>query len=316
MALINATPRVKRIIPTPYRYHTFIAIAIVLLGLAACEKEVDIKLNDASSGKLVIEGGIENNTPPLVILTRSIGYFGSFDLSTLQNSYVHNAKVTVNDGINTYTLKEYEIDTSGNNKFYFYSIDTSQRPFLLGSFEKTYTLNVEVDGQVYTGVTKIPTPTTLDSVISFYPESREGIAEVGADARLLKIFFKDPDTPGNFVRYYTALNGGPFYPAQSSVFSDEIINGVEFNAEFPLAEPYSSTKSFDSLGIAFVGDTVQLRWSAIDKNVYDFWSQYEYSLVTLGNPFASPIRVKSNISNGALGVWAGYGSIYTTIVLQ
>lgn len=297
-------------------YYWLSIIAITLIAFSACEKEVDIKLNDASSGKLVIEGGIENNTPPFVILTRSIGYFGSFDLNTLQSSYVHNAKVTVNDGTTIYTLREYEIDTSGNNKFYFYSIDTSQSSFLLGRFETTYTLTVEVDGAVYTGTTKIPTPTSLDSVISFYPESREGIADIGPDARLLKIYFKDPDTPGNFVRYYTALNGGPFFPAQSSVFSDEIINGVTFNAEFPLGEPYYSTKSFDSLGIAFVGDTIQLRWSAIDKQVYDFWSQYEYSLVTLGNPFASPIRVKSNMNNGALGVWAGYGSIYTTVILK
>ncbi len=291
-------------------------IGIVLVSLLACEKEVDIDLGNNAPAKIVIEGGIENNTPPFVIITKSIGYFSTIDLNTLQNSYVHNAKVTVSDGTTVYPLKEYEIDTAGTgNKFYAYSIDTSQG-FLLGQFEKFYSLRVEVEGQVYEATTKIPIPTSLDSVLSFYPESREGIVDVGPDARLLKIYFTDPDTPGNFIRYYTQRNGEPFYPAQSSVFSDEIINGAPFNAEFPLGEPYSSLKSFDSLGIAFVGDTVTLRWSAIDKQTYDFWSQYEYSLVTLGNPFASPIRVKSNISNGALGVWAGYGSIYTTIVLD
>jgi hypothetical protein len=100
------------------------------------------------------------------------------------------------------------------------------------------------------------------------------------------------------------------------VYTDEIINGTNFNTVFPLGEPRSSARNFDSLGLAYVGDTVTFKWSAIDKKTYDFWSTYEYSLGTLGNPFSTPINVRSNISNGGLGVWAGYGSIYTQLIMK
>ena len=32
-----------------------------------------------------------------------------------------------------------------------------------------------------------------------------------------------------------------------------------------------------------------------------------------GSPFSSPVLIPSNISNGALGIWAGYGTWYDTL---
>lgn len=291
----------------------FIIISVLLVS---CEKEVNIDL-DTGDPKLVVEGGIENNLPPIVILTKSIGYFADIDLNTVQNSYVHDAKITVSDGSTTITLREYSIDTGTNgNKFFFYTVDTSQPQLFLGQLERYYSLKIDVNGQVYEATTKIPTPTPLDSLVPYYPQANADLADIGPDARILKVYFRDPDTSGNYVRYYTQRNDEPFYAALASVYSDEFINGTQFTTEFPMGEPRFTTKTFDSLGLAYVGDTVTFRWSAIDKGTYDFWSQYEYALGTLGSPFASPIRVKSNISNGALGVWGGYGSLYYTVVMK
>lgn len=290
-------------------------IIIVTMLFISCEKEVDINLNSGEP-KLVVEGGIENNLPPIVILTRSIGYFADIDLNTVQNSYVHGAKITVSDGTKTIPLIEYTIDTGTNgNKFTFYTIDTSQQ-LMLGQIEHYYTLKIELDDQVYEATTKIPNPTPLDSIIPFFPQSNADIANISPDARVLKVYFRDPDTAGNYIRYYTKKNSEPYYAGLASVYSDEFINGTPFTTEFPIGEPRYTTKGFDSLGLAYVGDTVTFRWSAIDKGSYDFWSQYEYALGTLGSPFASPIRVKSNVSNGALGVWAGYGSLYYTVIMK
>lgn len=290
-------------------------VAIVLAVLASCEKEVkiDMKNGDAS---LVVEGSIENNLPPYVFLTKSIGYFAKIDLNTLQNSFVHGAEVTVSDGSQTVKLKEYTIDTGMNgNKFSFYSIDTSVLPFFVGQLEKTYTLKIVYEGKTYEATTKIPNPTPLDSVLSVVPPAPFD-ASANPTARQIKVYFKDPDTLGNYVKYYTSRNGGPYYAGLNSVYTDEIINGTKFNTVFPLGEPRSSARNFDSLGLAYVGDTVTFKWSAIDKRTYDFWSTYEYSLGTLGNPFSTPINVRSNISNGGLGVWAGYGSIYTQLIMK
>jgi hypothetical protein len=71
----------------------------------------------------------------------------------------------------------------------------------------------------------------------------------------------------------------------------------------------------DSTGYVFRGDTVTLKWSAIDRGVFNFYQTFEYAVGTVGNPFSSPINVQTNISGGALGIWAGYGSTYTTIVV-
>jgi hypothetical protein len=41
----------------------------------------------------------------------------------------------------------------------------------------------------------------------------------------------------------------------------------------------------------------------------------EFTYLSVGNPFSSPTRVLSNISNGALGYFGGYASQYKTIVI-
>jgi len=289
-------------------------LVLMVFSLVSCEKEVKINLKTGDPS-LVVEGAIENNLPPYVFLTKSIGYFSTIDYNTLQNSFVHDAKVTVSDGVNSVVLKEYSADTgSSGNKLYFYTIDTS-KGFYIGEVGKIYKLTIEVDGKVYESYTKIPNPTVIDSVKTVQPDPPFN-RDKNPTARQIRIYFKDPDTAGNYVRYFTQRNSEPYYPGLNSVYPDEIINGIYFETTLSLGEPRSVAYNRDSSGVGYPGDTVTLKWSAIDKATYTFWSTYEYSLGTLGNPFSTPIQVKSNISNGALGIWAGYGSIYKTLVLE
>lgn len=305
----------RRIFSKFIKHKVAYSAILVLLMLVSCEKEVNIKLDDGQA-RLVVEGAIETGLPPYVFLTKSIGYFAKIDLNTLQNSFVHNAVVKVSDGVKTITLKEYSVDTGSNgNKFYFYSIDTALAPseWLLGEVEKTYTLTIESEGQSYQAITKIPNPTPLDSVITSQPSI---IPKDNPEARQIKVFFKDPDTLGNYMRYFTKRNNEPYYPGLNSVYPDELINGTQFETTLAAGEDRNGNLSFDSLGFFHPGDTVTLKWCAIDKKVYDFYSTFEFALSTIGSPFASPIKVKTNINNNALGVWAGYGSIYKTLVIK
>ncbi len=300
------------------RFYSGMAV-LLLITFVSCEKEVQIDLNTGDP-HLVVEGGIENGLPPFVLLTRSIGYFSSIDLETLQNSAVHNAEVLVSNGTKTIRLKEYSIDTGINgNKLYYYGIVDLSNPMfppldslILGEFEKFYTLTINVDGKTYTSTTKIPSPTVFDSVVTILPNR----PDPDPNSRTLQLYFKDPDTAGNYMRYYTSRNSEPLTAALNSVFNDEIINGKQFNTELPLAEPRSTQKGFDSLGVCYPGDTIIFKLSSIDKSVYEFWNTYEYALGTLGSPFATPIQVTSNISGDALGVWAGYGAVYDTVIAK
>ncbi len=76
--------------------------------LFSCEKAVDIKLDDVSP-KIVVEATIENNTVPVVALSKSLGYFSAINPSILAGSFVHNAEVYVSNGTLTHKLKEYAV---------------------------------------------------------------------------------------------------------------------------------------------------------------------------------------------------------------
>jgi hypothetical protein len=63
------------------------------------------------------------------------------------------------------------------------------------------------------------------------------------------------------------------------------------------------------------GDTISIRLSNIDKATFDFWRTMEYSYVSIGNPFSTPVTVQSNIRGGALGYFGGYASQYRTLII-
>lgn len=277
-------------------------ILVLPFLLLSCEKEVSLDLGEGSQ-KLVVEGVIETGLPPLVLLSRSFGFTEPIDPGTVQESLVSGARVSVSNGSQTLYLKEmmagvYTADSSGGE------------PYFVGENGQFYALRIEWEGEVYEAKTRIPYPAPLDSVYSAFPLFPP---EDNPAARHIGIKFKDPDTLGNFWRYFTRINQGPYLPPSQSVISDEYSNGTPIESTLVLGFDPAQTLGRDSLGFAHVGDTVTLKWAAIDRNTYDFWHSYEFSQATVGSPFASPIQVKSNISNGALGIWGGYGTIVRQI---
>jgi hypothetical protein len=77
-----------------------------------CEKELSIELPQPES-KIVVEGWIEHEGYPNVILTRSAPYFSSIDSGSLRNYVVTKAKVTVISG------DQHEVLTLKPNDAYF-----------------------------------------------------------------------------------------------------------------------------------------------------------------------------------------------------
>jgi hypothetical protein len=280
--------------------------AFTILTLVSCEKEVHINLGTPAT-QLVVQGAVETGLPPYVVLTSTIGFFSQVNLGTLQNAFIHGANVQVACGNQTVTLKEYAIDTSFTNKFYIYSVDTAMPGnVMLGQVDSFYKLTITYNGQIYTSTTKIPTPKGLDSIWFGTPVYQNSKTPVNA----LQLYanYTDPDTPGNCVQYFTARDGAPFYP--SGIFNDDLVNGKVVD-DIALFAGYDNGADVnrDSIIYFYPGEAVTVKWCEIDKNVYNFWNTYQFALSDVGNPFASPINVQSNISNGALGVWAGYGSI-------
>jgi hypothetical protein len=267
----------------------------------------------SSPTQLVVQGAIETGLPPYVAITSTIGFFSNVDLSTLENSFIHDVHMEVSDGSKTITLREYSLDTGTLNKFYFYSVDTGNLSDLMfGEVGKFYSLKIVYKDQVYTATTKIPAPKGPDTLwfgAPLFKSSRTPDSAVQLFAN-----YTDPDTAGNYVRYFTRRDGGQFFP--SGIFSDEVVNGKKIS-NIALFAGYDNgiNAKGDSLRYFYPGSRVTLKWSEIDRNIFNFWSSLNYASNAVGNPFASPINLQTNISNGALGVWAGYGSINYEMVV-
>jgi hypothetical protein len=291
----------------------FIATIALLFTLVSCEKEVHINMS-STAPRLVVQGAIETGVYPYVFLTSTIGFFEKVDLSTLEKSFIHGADVKVSNGSKTITLREYSFDTGSSSKFYLYSIDTADLAnAFVGEEGKSYTLTITYDGKTYTSVTKVPAAKNIDSMWFNIPLFKN--SKTPDSARQLFVNFTDPDTPGNYIRYYTSKNYEQFIA--SDQFNDEVVNGKPLT-EIPLYAGFETTDNNDnedSLRYFYPGDTVILKWSSIDKRVYNFWNSFAYAQNSLGNPFASPINLQTNMSNGALGIWGGYGSVYDTLVV-
>jgi hypothetical protein len=287
-----------------------IPILTFCILLISCERKVDFKLDDVTP-KLVVEANIENGQPPVVYLTKSQAYFSQIDLSALANSFVRNAEVYVSNGTLTHKLKEYIIPAGGGLNFYYYSIDSANlATAFTGELNKQYSLRIIAEGKEYNAITTIPAITKR--IDSLYWKQAPGSNPPEKVAVMIKA--TDPPGLGDYARYFTKRNQEIFYPGLNSVFDDQIIDGstydiqvergVERDGDIP--EGYSF---FDK------GDTVTLKLCNIDKATYDFWRTMEFTYASVGNPFASPTKVSSNISNGGLGYFGGYAAQYRTIII-
>jgi hypothetical protein len=286
-----------------------ILIGIVSL-LVSCERSVDIKLNDVAP-KLVVEATIENNTAPIVYLSKSQAYFSQVDLVALANSFVHGAEVYVSNGTLTHRLKEYSIPAGGGFNFYYYSIDSANlATAFTGELNKPYSLRIVAEGKEYTATTLIPRITKV--IDSLY--WKQAPANNPPEKVSLMIKATDPPGFGDYVRYWTKQNSDPFYPGINSVFDDQVIDGTTYTVQ--TERGVSRNVSLEE-GYTFFdkGDTVTLKLSNIDKATFDFWRTMEFTYQSVGNPFSSPTKVLGNISNGALGYFGGYASQYKTIII-
>jgi hypothetical protein len=212
--------------------------------------------------------------------------------------------VKVYNGTDTVTLDEVFLDTAGT------SISVYTTFNMTGEIGKTYSLSVEADGKTISSVTTIPPELPLDS-IWWEP------GNVPDNDTFVKLVcrYSDPPEPGQYVRYFTKENSQPFYPGVNSVFEDNFINGTTFDFVLDKGVNRSDTTSFYEGYFQFRrGDTITVKWCAIDQPHFNFWRTLEFELGGQGSPFASPVIIQSNITGG-LGIWGGYSPDYKTLIV-
>lgn len=278
--------------------------------LASCEKAIEFELNEPDP-KLVVEATIENNQPPVVILTKSLNYFSRISPDILANSFIRNAEVYVTEGSLTHQLKEYRIPLANGYTFYYYSNDTiNPSGSFLGKLNQEYTLRILHEGKEYKAKTRIPLITKqIDSLFWKQAPGRND-----SDKVALMVRATDPPGYGDYIRYFTKRNQEPFYPPIHSAYDDQIIDGTTYEVEVERGVD-RNTELKEGYTFFNKGDTVVFKLCNIDQNTFHFWRTMEYSYDNIGNPFATPTRILGNISNNALGYFGGYASQFRTIII-
>ena len=284
-----------------------IAVSFILIS---CEKGVTFDL-DEPAPKLVVEATIETNQPPFVVLSKSQNFFANITPDILAASFVRNAEVFVSNGVLIHKLKEYATPLSNGYTFYFYAIDSSNlSTAFVGQTNAQYNLKIISEGKEYTATTKIPGITRrIDSLFS-----RPAPGSNDTNKAVLMVRATDRAGFGDYIRYFTKRNSEGFFPAFNSVFDDQVIDGTSYEVE--VERGVDRTRDLpDDYTLFEKGDTVTVKLCEIDKATFDFWRTMEFSYANIGNPFGSPTKVLSNISNGALGYFGGYAPQFRTIII-
>ncbi len=287
------------------------AIAVPVFLFSSCEKNIDFKL-DAAEKVLVVDAQIENGQAPVVVLTKSLDYFGKISPEILLNSFVHNANVVMSNGTLTHKLKEYTIPLGAGYSVSYYSLDSANlSTAFTGAFNKQYTLNITAEGKSYTAATTIPLLTKFPDSLWF----KKAPFNPDTNARILMTRATDPPGLGNYVRYYTKKNRGSFLPGSNSVFDDAVIDGTTYELQVDPGVDRNNPIPYDS-NYFKRGDTVTLKLCNIDKATFTFWNTWEFMQQSIGNPFSQPGKVIGNVNNGALGAFCGYAAWYKTIIAK
>ncbi|MFH0893924.1 MAG: DUF4249 domain-containing protein [Bacteroidota bacterium] len=288
------------------KFKFIIIPTVFMLLIAACSKDITLDIPEPEI-KIVIEGYIENGKNPYIIVTKNTPYFGTLDSATLVNLLVQDAVVTVSDG-NITAPCAFTFDPT---IFPYFLYKTNA---IVGEVGKTYYLSVTANGKTYTAQTTIPGLNPLDSLWYKSETNLDSLGYIWGHGN-------DPDTLGNYYRLLAKRIGkdDTYVATFPSSMDDKFINGVSFDFNLSRGAKSNSQALDDNnieAGFFKRGDTIVVKFCGIDKAHYLFWRTAEEIIYGGSNPFTNPISVKTNISNGGLGIWGGQNAVYDTIYAQ
>ena len=301
-----------------------LATLFIFILSYGCTKVIEVELPD-SEPFLVVEGSIRNGEMPLVLLSKSSGYFDPISVS-LEGIYLAGATVTVSvDGV-PYILDEIctdDLTTSAledvanalglDSDILLDSPICAYTSFdeleLVGNFGSVYDLNVIYESIEVSSSSKLQNLVPIDTAYFQIPSTA-----TNDSLGLIATSYTDPDTLGNSYRWSSRrVSKDPsfIYPL-GSAWDDSFGNGVPFEfSAFRYSDDFNSEPDGEA-GFWKSGDTVIVRFESIDKAAYSAIMTFEASVSAQGNPFAPPTNVESNI-DGGLGWWIAYSASVDTV---
>lgn len=237
----------------------------------ACNKVIDINLNDAAP-QIIIEGNISSESGPYQVqISKTINFSDA-------NIFLGVTGATVIISDITDEMQDTLTETSPG----IYKTKN-----ILGLIGHSYQLSVTAEGKTYTAISTIPSQVKLDT-ITFQKTNRFGKVHINS-----VVNFIDPAGIVNYYRFIQTING--VTKEGVHLFSDRLADGKVINQQI----------NSDSLE---VGNIVKIEMICLDKGAYDYFRTLRQ--VTGGNNFqsVSPSNPISNISNKALGYFSAHST--------
>jgi hypothetical protein len=274
-------------------------VVVLIVFTVSCSREDYIKSVDGDS-KIVVEGWIEQDDVPQVILSRSIPINATIDSTTIFDYFIRSAKVTVSDGETEEVLSLKTDDTRVPPYVYYGSK-------IIGEVGKTYSLKVEYLNQV------IEAKTSISSVVAI--KSAEYRKKSINDTTAFVYFeFKDPTLEKNYYQIETKVDKAePIYvPSLYGNLNDENFISTDVSLQITRGIYVFSKKKYTPY--FHDGDLIYLKLRTMSKGGFNFWNSWQNEIINGRSPiFPANTSLKSNIKGG-LGIWEGYGQ--STILIQ
>ncbi|SFW79916.1 DUF4249 domain-containing protein [Chitinophaga sancti] len=261
-------------------------IAIVITCFCACEKVIDINLNNAAK-KYVVEGYVTDGVNGVRV--RISQTMNIEDANTFQG--ISGAKVIITaDGTTQYVLSE------STTKPGIYASSSFR-----GAVGHTYSMYVQVGTDTFSAVSTMPREVYFDSL------RLQDRVVFGKTRRVPAVFYTDPDGKGNSYHFIEWRNR----VKESTIFvrNDDNTDGRSLNIQLV---SFSSNSDDDSKQIK-KGDTIRVEMQCIDAAMYKYWYSLDAGSTGEGMS-ATPANAVSNIRGGALGYFSAHSVQARTIV--
>ncbi len=297
-------------------------LIISYLALMSCTTEREVEL-PAYEPKLVIDGAIEAvvedgrvvGSVAKVAITNSVSFFESISGADLARASDLSALVFISNG----NLEEQLVLRLFGNDEGSFPLDIYESRRIKGQIGGKYSIRIRFGdpsaqffGSEYIAETTIPSPVTLDSVWM----EREEENDFRLRARLI-----DNPNQENFYRVFTRRKNkdNKFIPMHYSTLGDQFFNGDTL--DLTILRGLESFSDVNKDLFFTEGDTIEVKFCAIDRLHFDFWRTLDRELYAAGNPFSSSGNtIESNIQTisgeEALGVFGGYGATLYEVVAQ
>lgn len=272
------------------KYKTLLITLVSLSFLSSCDDKIEFVNYQP---QIVVEGRIENGQYASILLSTSVAFTDSIHVDDLFKHTIKSARVTISDG----TQSEVLFLKTNYDKIPPYEYVTRK---IKGEAGKTYYLTIEHDDLLIEGETFIPQPVSIDSLWFVKKNESDTTGYIHIQFANTSKYHYQIATKGEkedvFIPCLYGNIDRSLYPSNEKI-SLQINKG-------PVIFPEVSYKTYFK-----TDEEIQVKLLTQTQESYNFWTSYQNEILNSQNPiFPSTNRLKSN-TKGAIGIWAGYGSV-------